>query len=153
MTITETPVLVHADHTSVRRLGNWTTAGRVHVRARTGSVTLDLRSPALPEEVEIHAELDRATVKLLVPDDAIVDQWGLNWTGRGKVKDAEAPAGGSGSGGRRIRLTGTARNSEFRVNRGGVAILFAICTKEGFADLRRAHKAGRRSALVDPQAS
>jgi hypothetical protein len=146
--------LIHVDHSTTRRLGNWTTADRVHVRARTGSVMLDLRSTGLPEDVEVHVELDRATVKLLVPEEAVVDQWGLSWTGRGKVKDAEAEASpdSDGSARRRIRLTGTAHNSEFRVNRGGLAILFAMCTREGFADLRESHKTGRQSALVDPQA-
>jgi hypothetical protein len=117
---------------------------------------LDLRSPGLPADVEVHVELDRATVKLLAPEDAVVDQWGLSWTGRGKVKDSEGGAYGSpgsdGSARRRIRLTGTAQNSEFRINRGGLAILFAMCTREGFADLRASHKAGRQSALVDPRA-
>jgi hypothetical protein len=145
---TELPALIHADHTSVRHLGNWTTASRLDVRARSGSVLLDLRSPGLPDEVELHVELDRAAIKLLVPEDAVVDHWDLRWTGRGKVKDAPTA---DGSHGRRIRLTGTAGHSEFRINRGGVATLFALCTREGLADARRAHKAGQQSALLDPQ--
>jgi hypothetical protein len=148
MSNTATAELIHADHANVRRLGNWTGTDRVDVRARSASVMLDLRSPDLPDEVEIHVELDRAAVKLLVPEDAVIDQWELSWVRRGKVKDQEAPIGGQG---RRIRLTGTASNSEFRINRGGVATLFAMSTKEGFADLRRAHKADTQSALVDPQ--
>jgi hypothetical protein len=105
---------------------------------------LDLRSAGLPDEVEVHVELDRATLKLLVPDDAVVDQLGLSWSGRGKVKDAAG-----GEGGRRIRLTGAALNSECRVNRGGVATLFAMCTREGIAELRRAHKQDRYPSIVD----
>lgn len=136
--------LIHVDHGTAKRLGDWTTADRVHVRARTGSVMLDLRSAGLPDEIEVHVELDRATLKLLVPDDAVVDQWGLSWSGRGKVKDAVG-----GEGGRRIRLTGAAHNSEFRINRGGVATLFAMCTREGFAELRRAHKESTYPSIVD----
>jgi len=155
-TTIHTGELIHVDHSTTRRLGNWTSADRVHVRARTGSVMLDLRSPGLPADVEVHVELDRATVKLLVPEGAVVDQWGLSWTGRGKVKDAEAGSedsdGSDGSARPRIRLNGTAHNSEIRVNRGGLAIVFAMCTREGFADLRASHKAGRQSALVDPRA-
>lgn len=147
--------LIHVDHGTAKRLGSWTTADRVHVRARSGSVMLDLRSPGLPDDVEVHVELDRATVKLLVPDDAIVDQRSLNWIGRGKVKDAMASSallsGLSGPGRKRVRLTGVTRNSEFRVNRGGVAMLSAMCTREGLAELRRAHKTGERPAIVEPR--
>jgi hypothetical protein len=142
---TESPVQIHADHITVRHLGNWTTASRMHVRARGGSVLLDLRSPELPDEVEVHVEADRAAVKLLVPEDATVDQWDLQWTGRGKVEDWQAAGTADG---RRIRLTGTAARSEIRVNRGGVATLFALLTREGLADARRAHQAG---APADPQ--
>lgn len=143
-TTINTGELIHVDHGTAKRLGDWTTADRVHVRARTGSVMLDLRSAGLPDEIEVHVELDRAALKLLVPDDAVVDQWGLSWSGRGKVKDAAG-----GEGGRRIRLTGTAHNSEFRINRGGVATLFAMCTRDGFAELRRAHKQGVFPSIVD----
>ena len=149
MTTFRTDDLIHVDHGTVKRLGNWTAAERVHVRARSGSVMLDLRSPDLPDDVEVHVELDRATVKLLVPDDAVVDQRDLSWTGRGRVKDAMTS--GNGLSTRRIRLTGTTRNSEVRVNRGGVATLFAMCTREGLAELRRAHKAGEHPAIVEPR--
>lgn len=46
-------------------------------------------------------------------------------------------------------MTGTAARSEIRVNRGGTAIVFAMCSREGFAELRRAHKAGTRPAITD----
>src|SRR5579884_4353179 len=73
---------VHADHAVAKRLGNWTRADRFEVRARSGLVVLDLRSPDLPDEVEVRVELQRATVKLLVPDDAQVEHWDLHWTAR-----------------------------------------------------------------------
>jgi len=140
--------LIRVDHGTARRLGDWTTADLVHVRARGGSVLVDLRSAGLPDEIEVRVELDRAAVKLLVPDDAVIDQWGLSWTGRGKVKDA---AGDQAGGGRRIRLTGTVRGGEFRISRGGVATLFAMCTREGIAELRRAHREGAYPEIVDPR--
>jgi hypothetical protein len=139
---------IHADHGTARRLGDWTTDGHLHVRARSGSVLLDLRSPGLPDEIEVRVELSRAVVKLLVPEDAVVDHWDLDWTGRGKVKDNEGMHTAE-TGGRRIRLIGTVADGEIRVNRGGTAILFAMCSREGFAELRRAHKAGVVPSIVD----
>jgi hypothetical protein len=150
MTITDQSTTIHVDHGTARRLGDWTTDGHLHVRAR--SVLLDLRSPGLPDVVEVRVQLSRAVVKLLVPDDAVVDHCDLDWSGRGKVKDNEGTRlaeTGTGTGGRRIRLIGTVADGEIRVNRGGTAILFAMCSREGFAELRRAHKAGVMPAIVD----
>ena len=147
MTITDQTATIHADHRTARRLGDWTTDGHLHVRARSGSVLLDLRSPGLPDEIEVRVELSRAVVKLLVPEDAVVDHWGLDWSGRGKVKDSEG-ARLTEAGGRRVRLIGTVADGEIRVNRGGTATLFAMCSREGIAELRRAHKAGVLPAIV-----
>jgi len=145
---------VHADHAVAKRLGNWTRAGRFEVRARSGLVVLDLRSPDLPDAVELHVELQRATVKLLVPDDAQVEHWDLHWTARGRVKDAAAAAAPAPSahpaGTRRIRLTGVSTDSEVRVQRGGVAILTAMCSREYLQDLRRAHQTGSHPSIDDP---
>lgn len=146
---------VHADHTVAKRLGNWTRAGRFELRARNGIVVLDLRSPDLPDEVEVHVELQRATVKLLVPDDARVEHWDLHWTARGRVKDASAvpestdvPANAART--RRVRLTGVSTDSEVRVQRAGIAMLTAMCSREYLQDIRRAHKTGGHPAVDDP---
>lgn len=144
---TSTVERIHADHTVAKRLGNWTRAARFEVRARSGLVVLDLRSPHLPDDVEVAVELQRATVKLLVPEDATVEHWDLRWTARGKVKDAH---GQTGEGGRRIRLSGVSTGSEVRVQRGGIAILTAMCSREYMQDLRLAHKTGGQPTVDDP---
>ena len=145
---------IHADHVVAKRLGTWTRARRFEVRARSGLVVLDLRSPDLPDEVEVRVELQRATVKLLVPDDAEVEHWDLRWTARGRVKDAATATAtarpASPVGTRRIRLTGVSTDSEVRVQRGGVAILTAMCSREYLQDLRRAHRTGSHPTIDDP---
>src|SRR5258708_1468430 len=81
-------VRLHADHLTVKRLGNWTAADRFEVHARRGSVVLDLRSPQIPAgEIVVDLDLDRALVKLLVPEDAVIEHWDVAWDGRGKIKD------------------------------------------------------------------
>ena len=158
---------IHADHTSVKRLGHWTEAARFELRGRSGSIVLDLRSPRLPKTIDIELRLDRAMVKLLLPDNAVVEHWDLDWTGRGRVKDtqaqptatatpetdasADAEAAAVESGGAiRVRLSGGAHNSEIRVNRGGVAQLAAMCSREFIEDALRAHKAGTSPTVDDP---
>jgi hypothetical protein len=142
------PVRIPANYTTLKRLGNWTTERQFQVRAHRGSVVLDLRSPQIPDgDIEIDADLDHAMVKLLVPDDAQVDDWNLRRTGRGRVKDAECPAAPSG---RRIVITGQMRHSEIRVNRGGIAVLSAMCSREFLADLRQAHREQRMPTVADP---
>lgn len=152
---------IHADHTSVKRLGHWTEAARFELRGRSGSIVLDLRSPRLPKTIDIELRLDRAMLKLLLPDNTVVEHWDLDWTGRGKVKDAQAQptetpeadaeAEVVESGGAiRVRLSGGAHNSEIRVNRGGVAQLSAMCSREFIQDALRAHKAGTIPTVDDP---
>ena len=168
---------IHVDHAVTKRLGNWTSADTFEIKARGGSVVVDLRSPAIPAEVEVRVEMHRAMVKLLVPQDATVDQWDLRWSGKGRVKDGQAPAGrtstGQSSAGqtstgrtstgqsstgrtstgqcvRRIRLVGTAADSEIRVHRGGVAVVSAMLSREYLDDLRRARKEGRLPVVDDP---
>lgn len=166
---------IHADHVTVKRLGNWTRTDRYEIRARNGSVVLDLRSPDLPDEVEIRLQLDHSTVKLLLPDEANVEHWDLAWTGRGKVKDAQGQASeqrmpesgaesesesgngresGNGTEGvhgvRRVRLLGSAAGSEVRINRGGVATLAAMCSREYVQELRQARKEGTYPTIDDP---
>ena len=144
-----TPVQIHADHASQKRLGNWTTARAFQVRARRAQVTIDLRSPQIPDgDVELGLDLDHATLTLLVAEDAVIDHRGLAWSGRGKVKQTyhDNPAGT----GRRIRLTGQVRHGEVRVQSGGIARLSAITSLEYLADARRAHAEGGTPTLDDP---
>jgi hypothetical protein len=147
-----TPVQIHADHDSARRLGTWTTARAFQVRARRSQVVIDLRSPQIPDgDIEVDLNLDHSTVTLLVAEETVIDQWDLAWTGRGKVKQTfhHNPAGT----GRRIRLTGQARHGEVRVRSGGIARLSAMCSREYLADARRAHALGGTPALDDPARS
>ena len=86
MTNTTTPVRVHADHAMAKHLGHWTAANRFEVRARRGAAVLDLRSPDIAKgDIEIHLDIDKGMVKLLVPADARVDSWDRAWAGRGRV--------------------------------------------------------------------
>ena len=52
--------------------------------------------------------------------------------------------------GRRIVLTGTMRDGEIRVHRGGIAMLSAMFSKEYLADLRRVHREGGYPTVDDP---
>jgi hypothetical protein len=151
-TATADPPRIHADHSSQKRLGTWTTARVFQVRARHGQVVIDLRSPQIPDgDIEVDLDVDHATVKLLVAKDTVIDSWDLAWTGRGKVKQTyhHNPAGT----GRRIRLIGQVRQGEVRVHSGGMARLSAMCTKEYLADARRAHAQGGVPTLDDPARS
>jgi hypothetical protein len=145
----DSPARIHADRRTEKCLGNWTASRDFEIRSRHGRVILDLRSPQIPEgDIEIDLDLDRSAVTLLVAEDAVIDQWDLAWTGGGKVKQAfHHPAA---SAGRRVRLTGGIRRGEVRVHSGGIAQLSAICSREFFADARRAHADGRLPTVDDP---
>jgi len=149
-----TAVRIHVDHATTKRLGDWTSATEFDVTARWGAVVLDLRSPLIDGtvsadagDIEVHVNLDHGMLKLLVPDDAVIDQTGLQWTGRGRVKDFARP---SDAAGRVIRLTGACTGSEFRVHRAGIAVLSALFSREFFEDARRARREGRTPTLIDP---
>jgi hypothetical protein len=138
---------VHVDHGVAKRLGRWTSASQFDVRVRSGVLVLDLRSPEVTGDVEVRLGLHRSTVKLLLAEDDRVDHWELDWTGRGQVKDDQRPAG---PGGRRIRLSGHAENSEVRVHRGGMAALSAMFSRAYVQDLRQARKNGSYPTVDDP---
>jgi hypothetical protein len=138
---------VHIDHGVIKRLGRWTSASQFDVRVRSGVLVLDLRSPEVTGDVEVRLGLHRSTVKLLLAEDDQVDHWELDWTGRGQVKDDQRPAG---PGGRRIRLSGHAENSEVRVHRGGMAALSAMFSRAYVQDLRQARKNGGYPTVDDP---
>jgi hypothetical protein len=141
-------VRIRAHGRVVKKLGHWTSAGSFDVRAARGSVVLDLRSPRIEgPDIEIRLDIDHATVKLLVPDGAIIDHDDLRRVGRGRVKDW---TGISAPGGRRIVLLGEMRKAEVRVHRGGIAILSAMCSREYVADALRARREGRYPSIDDP---
>jgi hypothetical protein len=145
---TPAAVRVHADHAMTKHLGNWTTARTFEVRARRGAAVIDLRSPGIAEgDLELCVDLDHAMVKLLVPEAATVDHWDLQWTGAGKVKDAE---GAGVKGGRRVRITGRVSDGEIRIHRGGMAVLSAMFSRAYLADLKRAHRDGTEPTVDDP---
>ena len=148
---TETPanvVRVHADHTATKHLGNWTTARTFEVRARRGAAVIDLRSPDIADgDIELHVDIDHGLVKLLLPADATVDHWGLQWTGAGKVKDGE---GANAAGARRVRITGRVVDGEIRIHRGGMAMLSAMFSRAYLQDLRRARRDGDMPTVDDP---
>ncbi|HWC81012.1 MAG TPA: hypothetical protein VG756_13740 [Pseudonocardiaceae bacterium] len=147
-TIEATPVRIAAHSALIKRLGHWTTEREFEVRAHRGAVVLDLRSPRIPDgDLHLALDLDHAMVKLLLPEDAVLDDWDLRREGRSKVKDA---AGRDTEGGRRVVLTGTLRTGEVRVHRGGIAILSAMCSRAYLDDLRRVHREGGLPIVDDP---
>ncbi|HEY1321462.1 MAG TPA: hypothetical protein VGF32_14495 [Streptosporangiaceae bacterium] len=149
MTTTQpAPVRIPAHNSVTKHVGNWTTARTFDVRAHRGHAVVDLRSPRIEDgDIELELDLDHAVLKLLVPDDAVVDDWNLRRTGRGKVSDPEAPKAAAG---RRIVVTGHMRDAEIRVRRGGIAVLSAMFSREYVADLRRAHATGTHPTVADP---
>ena len=138
---------LHVDHAVTKRLGRWTSASQFDVRVRSGALVLDLRSPEVEGDVEVHLDLHRSTVKLLLAEGDQVDHWGLGWSGRGRVKDDQRPAEPSG---RRVRLSGHAETSEVRVHRGGMAALSAMFSRAYVQDLRQARKNGSYPTVDDP---
>jgi hypothetical protein len=147
MTETAT-VRIAANHAVTKRLGNWTTARSLQVRVRHGSAVLDLRSAQIPDgDILIETDLDHATLTVLLADDAAIDDWNLQWIGRGRLKDAEAP---KVPGKRRIVLNGRMRHSEIRVRRNGRAVLSAMFSRAFLADLRQARSEGRMPSVADP---
>jgi hypothetical protein len=134
-------VQIRANQRVVKEFGNWTAARRFDVRASRGIVVLDLLTPEIdPGDVEITLDIDHATVKLLVPDGAVIDDDNLRRIGRGRVKDW---TGSAAPGGRTIRLVGEMRDAEVRVHRGGVAILSLLASRNARRQVRDAHRAGR----------
>lgn len=141
-------VRIAAHQRTVKQVGHWTEAREFEVRSHRGATVLDLRSARIPEgDIHIKVDLDHAMLKLLLPDDAEVVDWDLRRSGRSKVKDGAAPDRATG---RRTVITGEMRQSEIRVNRGGVAVLSAMLSREFIADARRAHREGRTPDVADP---
>jgi hypothetical protein len=141
--------VIRAHKNSVRKLGHWTTSRRFDVRASRGAVLLDLRSRGIPAgDIDIRLDVDHAMVKLLVPEGATVDHDDVRRIGRcGDVDWGGTQAPGE----RRIRVTGEMCSSELRVNRGGIAIMAAMLTREYLEDLRRAVHESHATSLQDVQ--
>src|SRR6266516_5052371 len=142
-------VRARAHQKAVRKLGHWTTVRRFDVAAFRGSVILELRSPRImPGDIEINLDIDRLMLKLLVPDGAVIDHDDLRRVGRcGFVDWSGTPA----PGGRVVRVTGEMRKAELRINRGGIAIVSAMLTREYLNDLRRALRDNHVTSLKDMQ--
>src|SRR5689334_18509323 len=101
---------VRAQYQTVRKLGHWTTARRFTVRAQRGHVVLDLRSPQLQDgDIEIELTAERSLVKLLVPEDAVVDYWDLEQVGWCRVRDSRSE---ENTDGRKIKITGQLRRGQ-----------------------------------------
>ncbi len=140
-------VQIRAQNSATRRLGRWTRARRFDVRAYRSSILLELRSPEIEAgDIEIALDIDHCMVKLLVPGGAIVDRDDLRHVGRCGYVDW---GGATSAGERRIRVVGEMRQSEIRVNRGGIAILAAMMTREYRDDLRRAFRENHVTSLKD----
>jgi hypothetical protein len=139
---TASPVRIRAHRRSLRNVGvDWTSARHFDVRASHGSVVLDLLLPRLePGEIVVDLDIDRSTVKLLVPDGAQIDDDDLRRVGRGRVRDWTGTAAPDGP---RIRLVGELRNAEVRVHRGGVAILSLLLSGRTRSQVREARREGR----------
>jgi hypothetical protein len=146
---TEQTLKITAHKSSIRRLGHWTTACRFDVRASESSVILELRSPRIGTgDIEVNLDIDHSMVKLLVPENAIIDAGDLRRVGRCGYVDWSGAAGGAE---RVIRVVGEMRRSELRINRGGVAIVSAMLTGEYLADLRNAFRTNHITSLKEVQ--
>jgi hypothetical protein len=138
-TLTDNTERIRAHHHSERRLGPWTHARQLDIQAHRGSVVLDLLLPQIePGEITIQLDIDHATVILLVPDGAQINDDELRRR-RGRVKDWTGVAYPDG---RAIKLSGELRNAEVRIHRGGIAILRLLASRK-HRELRQAHREGR----------
>jgi hypothetical protein len=145
---TDPLVPIRAHSRVVKKLGHWTSARQLDVRASRGLVVLDLRSPQMAAgDIEVCLDIDHAVVKLLVADGAVIEDGDTRRVGRCRVRDW---TGVSVAGGRRVVLSGEMRSAEVRVHRGGIAILSAMCSREYLADALTAHREGRRPTIDDP---
>ena len=130
---------IHAGHTVLKHLGDWTADRSFHVRSRKSTVVLDLRAARL-DALELLLELDGSTLTLLVADDAAVDLWDLHFAGRGQVKDDQAPGGPA-----TIRLHGRAAGSRVLIRRGGPADLASLTSLARLREAHHTHQLARRN--------
>jgi hypothetical protein len=130
---------IHADHTVLKHLGDWTADRSFHVRSRKSTVVLDLRA-AGSDQLELLLELDGSTLTLLLADDAAVEHWDLHFAGRGRVKDDQAPGRPA-----TVRLHGRAADSRVIVRRGGAAELASLASLARLREVHDTHKLAVRS--------
>ena len=132
---------------AVTRVGSWTESQLFDVRVRRGSAVLDLRSPLVARDLDVRLSIERGVVTLLVPDDAVIDEWGLDLRGRSKVKQTfHTPAGG----GRTVRLSGRAERGEVRIHSGGIAQLTALRTRDFLTAVRHRRRDRVADILQEP---
>jgi hypothetical protein len=129
---------IHADHTVLKHLGDWTEDRSFDVRSRKSTVVLDLRA-ARREEIELLLEIDGSTLILLLADDAAVEHWDLRFAGRGRVKDDQAPGRPA-----TVRLHGRAADSRVVVRRGGMAELASLASLSRLREAHHSHKLAER---------
>src|ERR1700722_8083303 len=134
------PAPIHADHTVLKHLGDWTQDRSFHVRSRKSTVVLDLRA-AGRDQLDLLLELDGSTLVLLLPDDAAADNWDLRFAGRGRVKDDQAPARPA-----TVRLHGRAAGSKVTIRRGGTAELTSLTPLARLRDAHHTHQLAARSS-------
>jgi hypothetical protein len=130
---------LHADHTVLKHLGDWTEDRSFHVRSRKSTVVLDLRATGR-DEIELLLELDGSTLCLLLPDDAAIEHWDLHFAGRGRVKDDQAPVRPA-----TVRLHGLAANSRVVVRRGGAAEFASLTSLARLREAHHLHQLAQRS--------
>jgi hypothetical protein len=131
-------IRIHADHTVLKHLGDWTRDRSFHVRSRKSTVVLDLRA-AGRDETDLLLELDGSTLTLLLADDAAVESWDLRFAGRGRVKDDQGPAQPA-----TVRLHGRAAGSRVIIRRGGTAELASLASLARLREASRIHQLGGR---------
>ena len=138
---------LHVDHGVTKRLGRWTSASQFDVRVRSGVLVLDLRSPEVKGDVELSPRPapvhGQAPARRGRPGGSLGPR--LVWPRPGQGRPAAR-----GPGGRRVRLSGRAENSEVRVHRGGRAALSAMFSRAYLQDLRQARKNGSYPTVDDP---
>jgi hypothetical protein len=130
---------LHADHTVLKHLGDWTEDRSFHLRSRKSTVVLDLRA-AGRDEIDLLLELDGSTLTLLLADGAAVESWDLHIAGRGRVKDDQAPGLPA-----TVRLHGRVAGSRVVVRRGGMAELASLASLARLREVHHIHQLARRS--------
>ncbi len=138
---------IHADHTVLKHLGDWTADRAFHVRSRKSTVLLDLRA-AGRDEIDLQLELDGSSLILLLADGAAVEHWDLHFTGRGRVKDDQATGLAA-----TVRLHGQAAASRVIIRRGGMAELRSLASLARLREAHHLHELARRSHAGDSQDS
>ena len=89
---------LHVDRGVAERLGRWTRTRQFDVRAPSGVLLLDLRTPEIEGDVEILLDLHRSTVKLLLAEDDQVAAGTLAGRAAARSRTTSGPPGRPGAG-------------------------------------------------------